>query len=353
MGWRAAALWAGIGAAASAGALARAMGQRERANAERHRALFDGVPVGLYRTTPDGRILEANAALAAMLGYQDASALLARAVADIVVDPADRAAEQALLEQNGVVTAFELELRRSDGASIWVEDSLRPVRDAGGRVTSYEGSVRDVTTLKRALRTRDEFLSQAAHDLKNPLTAARAQSQLLRSWSLREDPPTPERVAQGFDRLDTSIMKMARLIDELRDVTNLQEARPLQLRSEPTDLVQLARQAVAEHALATRRHQPRLETELETLIGTWDPGRLDRVLANLLDNALKYSPNGGEIVVSVWRENECAALSVRDRGIGVPSADLPHIFNRYHRASNVVRRIVGSGIGLAGVRAIV
>ncbi|HEY3108770.1 MAG TPA: GAF domain-containing sensor histidine kinase [Chloroflexota bacterium] len=210
--------------------------------------------------------------------------------------------------------------------------------------------------LQRALATRDEFLSHAAHDLKNPLTTARAQSQLLRTWALRDVPPAIERVLQGFDRLDTSITKMARLIDELRDVANLEVGRPLALKLEAVDLVALARQAVAEYQLATRRHQLRVETELDALVGTWDGGRLDRVLANLLDNALKYSPNGGEIAVTVGREAEeaggWAVLSVRDPGIGIPPADRPQIFNRYHRAANVVRRIVGSGIGLAGVRAI-
>jgi signal transduction histidine kinase len=149
---------------------------------------------------------------------------------------------------------------------------------------------------------------------------------------------------------------MARLIDELRDVANLEVGRPLALRPEPVDLVALARQAVAEYQLATRRHQLRLESDLEALVGCWDPGRLDRVLANLLDNALKYTPNGGEIVVAVERElaasGELAVLAVRDCGIGVPLADQPHIFDRRHRAANVVRRAVGSGIGLAGVRAI-
>jgi signal transduction histidine kinase len=210
--------------------------------------------------------------------------------------------------------------------------------------------------LQRALVARDEFLSHAAHDLKNPLTTARAQSQLLRSWALRDAPPPTERILHGFDRLDTSITKMARLIDELRDVANLEVGRPLALRPEPVDLVALARQAVAEYQLATRRHQLRVETDLESLVGTWDGGRHDRVLANLLDNALKYTPNGGEIVVTVGREvapaGAWALLSVRDPGIGIPPADRPHIFNRYHRAANVVRRIVGSGIGLAGVRAI-
>jgi signal transduction histidine kinase len=211
--------------------------------------------------------------------------------------------------------------------------------------------------LERALESRDQFLSHAAHDLKNPLTTARAQSQLLRGWSLRDVPPPVERLLQGFDRLDASVTKMARLIDELRDVATLEVGRPLALRPESVDLVALARQSVAEYQLATRRHQLRLESDLEALVGNWDPGRLDRVLANLLDNALKYTPNGGEIVVAVWREaggsGDCAVLSVRDCGIGIPLADQPQVFNRHHRAANVVRRIVGSGLGLAGVRAIV
>jgi signal transduction histidine kinase len=96
-----------------------------------------------------------------------------------------------------------------------------------------------------------------------------------------------------------------------------------------------------------------VSTELSELVGEWDAGRLARVLDNLLDNAVKYSPRGGTVEVAVAREADLAVLSVTDRGEGIPAGDLPHIFERFRRGRNVEGRIPGTGIGLAGVQRIV
>jgi signal transduction histidine kinase len=80
---------------------------------------------------------------------------------------------------------------------------------------------------------------------------------------------------------------------------------------------------------------------------------LERVLAHLLSNAIKYSPAGGQVLVEVAREQDCARLSVTDGGLGIPKADLPHVFERFRRASNVGGHIAGSGLGLAGARDII
>jgi signal transduction histidine kinase len=97
-----------------------------------------------------------------------------------------------------------------------------------------------------------------------------------------------------------------------------------------------------------------LEAAEPGLVGSWDVRRLERVLANLLENAVKYSPDGGEIVVRVARDDadSTAVLQVADTGVGIPAADLPHVFERFYRAGNV-GEIQGTGIGLAGVRQIV
>jgi signal transduction histidine kinase len=107
------------------------------------------------------------------------------------------------------------------------------------------------------------------------------------------------------------------------------------------------------HQHTSDSHVVRFEPSVAELAGTWDSARLERVLANLLANALKYSPSGGEVLVEVSRDADWAVLSVADHGIGIPAADLPHIFERFRRASNVAGRIAGSGLGLAGARDIV
>ena len=105
------------------------------------------------------------------------------------------------------------------------------------------------------------------------------------------------------------------------------------------------------------QHSIRAETSTERLIGAWDAARLERVVQNLLGNAIKYSPEGGEVVVTIARQEDAAGaravLAVRDQGVGIPPTDRPHVFDRFHRAENVVGRIAGTGIGLASARQIV
>ncbi len=128
-----------------------------RQSERRYRSLFENLPIGLYRSTPEGRILDANSALVQMLGYPSREALLAVNARDLFVTPEDRDRERALLTSQGTVRNLELELRRADGAVIWVRDSIRATRNARGQVI-YEGSMEDITARKQtqeALRERE------------------------------------------------------------------------------------------------------------------------------------------------------------------------------------------------------
>ncbi|MEW6718586.1 MAG: PAS domain-containing protein [Chloroflexota bacterium] len=116
-----------------------------------YRQLAEGIPIGLYRTTPRGEILYANPALVAMLGYPDLSALQVVNAYDVFVDPQDRDREQALFDEKGVLTDFEMQLRRADGTLIWVRDNVRAVTNEQGELLHYEGSLQDITVGKNAL----------------------------------------------------------------------------------------------------------------------------------------------------------------------------------------------------------
>jgi len=133
-----------------------------RQSEERYRKLFDGVPVGLYRTTPEGQFLDANPALVQMLGYKHLKSLTRINVADLYVDPAQRQRWQNLLERKGLVRDFELQLRRADGTHIWVVNSARAVRADDGQVLYYEGSLRDITQRQQA----EEKLGRTTRALK-------------------------------------------------------------------------------------------------------------------------------------------------------------------------------------------
>ncbi len=149
-----------------------------RESEERYRSLFEGVPVGLYRTTPEGRILDGNPALVQMLGCPDRETLLAANVADAFMDPEERRQWQALIERRGSLRDFETRIRRYDGTIIWVEDSAQVVRDADGQVLYYEGSLKDITERVQAeeeLRRYRDHLEELVEERTGELKKANQQ----------------------------------------------------------------------------------------------------------------------------------------------------------------------------------
>jgi PAS domain S-box-containing protein len=139
-----------------------------RESEERYRTLFEGVPIGLYRTTPEGQIVDVNAALVQILGYPDRESLLALNVPDGYMDPEERRRWQALMEHEGAVHGFEVQWRRGDGAAIWVKEDARLVRDPEGRVLYYDGAVEDITERKQAqeaLRESEERYRSLINDV--------------------------------------------------------------------------------------------------------------------------------------------------------------------------------------------
>jgi len=130
----------------------------------RYASLFTNVPIGLYITAADGVIVDANPALVAMLGYPDKHELIGMRASDIYVDPADRDREQSLFDEDLIVENYETQLLRRNGEPIWVRDTCRAVRGQDGEITSYEGSLQDITAEKRA---QEELVYMARHD---PLT---------------------------------------------------------------------------------------------------------------------------------------------------------------------------------------
>ena len=253
----------------------------------------------------------------------------------------------------------------------YTPEALALAEDLASRAALAVESARLYRELQQAMRIREDFFGSAAHDLRTPLTTIRGRAQLLLRQVARfahdaAGPPAVDPSGPFFSRLgpalagiDSAAAKMARLIDALLDAARLQAGQTLQLARQPTDLVAMARHAVADHQLGAVGHLISLETEETALVGQWDAGRLDRVIDNLLGNAIKYSPDGGAVVVTVARSgnagdaSDAAILTVRDSGMGIPQADLSHLFERFHRGANVSGRIGGSGIGLADVKQIV
>jgi PAS domain S-box-containing protein len=265
-----------------------------------------------------------------------------------------------------------------------------PLFNKDGTVREWIGTVTDIHERRRAaqereqllanerearrdaedaVHARDELLAIVSHDLKNPLTAIKGYSQLLRRRLAMMDPRSGERLEQVISRIDESSNKMNHLLNDLLDFGRLQAGQALTLQRRPTNLAELARSAAVEYRRTTTEHRIVVEVGDEPVIGRWDATRLEQVAANLLSNAIKYSPHGGTITLHVWKtspgdpaitgvegeqsQGEWAILSVRDEGLGIAESELPHIFEWYRRAKNVSGRISGAGIGLASAKYIV
>jgi signal transduction histidine kinase len=224
----------------------------------------------------------------------------------------------------------------ADQAAVILES--RALIDEAARVRARE----------EAARLKDDFLSAAAHDLKTPLTTLIAQAQLLERRAER-NPDAPVEIS-GLRRIVRESKRLNALVLELLDASRLERGQLLGPR-EQTDLVAIADEVC--RRTSSGRHPCSLE-QTGPVVGFWDKVRVTQVVENLIENAVKYSPAGGAITVRVWQENGTAHLTVGDRGIGIPAADLPHVFNRFHRGGNVDdRSFAGMGLGLFICRGIV
>jgi len=230
---------------------------------------------------------------------------------------------------------LELVTLLADQAAVVLES--RALIDEAARVRARE----------EAARLKDDFLSSAAHDLRTPLTTLLGQAQLLERRAVRDGLP-PE-YTSGISRLVSSARHLSALVHELLDASRAERGRLVDER-EVVDLAALARDAGEPRS--TERHAVLMDAP-EPVLGRFDPVRLRQLVDNLIENAVKYSPDGGQVRVRVWREGEEARLTVADRGIGIPPEDLPGLFERYHRGRNVDdRRFSGLGLGLYICRAV-
>jgi signal transduction histidine kinase len=172
----------------------------------------------------------------------------------------------------------------------------------------------------------------------------------------RNSDTVPPQIAADLDRIEVVSARATRLVEDLLDVARTQLGTSLELSRQPTDLVVLTRDIVAEQFDRSDRHQIVLESLVAEAVGRCDRDRLERVIANLVDNARKYSPDGGIISVRLDADRQSPGwivLTVEDQGIGIPPEDQERIFERFQRGSNVAGRISGTGIGLAVARQII
>ncbi|HEY7035579.1 MAG TPA: PAS domain-containing sensor histidine kinase [Thermomicrobiales bacterium] len=274
------------------------------------------------------------------------------------IHPDDRATvDQAVHDALYTGERFSLDHRivRPDGSERVLHAEGEIVFGSEGEKQRVVGTIQDVTERKQAERAREALLASVSHDLKSPLTVIRGHAQLLQLKARRAG-SSPTEMGDGLAKIDAAASRMAAQLTELLDVARLQMGEELDLQREPVDLPALVVERVGVHQQTTRRHQIVVEGDERQIVGEWDRARLERVLDNLIGNAVKYSPAGGTVTVRICGERdgsgEWAVVSVADEGVGIPLSDLPQVFAPFQRGGNV-GTIPGTGVGLAGARQIV
>ena len=265
-----------------------------------------------------------------------ASAYRTHRVRSLLIAPISAAEQrlgalEAYTDHEPVFSEDDLDLVRllADQAAVVLES--RALIDEAARVRARE----------EAARLKDDFISAAAHDLKTPLTTLVAQAQFLERRAQTE-PSAPADLA-GLRRIVREAKRLSSLVIELLDASRLEQGKLVGER-EPVDLVELMRDVARRDTYQAHRISVSADAPV---VGSYDPRRIGQVLENLVENAVKYSPDKSEVRVAITQRDGEAFIDVTDRGIGIPASDLPRIFERFHRGSNVDdRRFAGMGLGL-------
>ena len=237
--------------------------------------------------------------------------------------------------QDAGLTELSAELRR-----------MAEERDALRRLADERAAA-----LEALDRLEEEFIAVASHDLRGPLTAIIGYAQFLNRY-VGGSAPDLGQVADGLVQIHIRATAMARMLDDLLDVSRIQ-AGAFEPRTAPCDLgaclvTVLDRLSVDEHERidVTPADAP--------LAGQWEQTRIEQVLANLVDNALKYSPAGGQVSLVVVRDLAEIEVAVSDRGMGIPAAELPRLFERFYRTPQAhASGLAGTGLGLYICRGII
>lgn len=311
---------------------------REATNhAIKMQAVLDQLVDGVLVITPDGVIELANREARRLLVMPDGRVPVSRLRGEGAADE-PHAAEVAFQRAMQGEIVRNLQFHVPSGAHGWntVRVNAGPIRDVRREIRGVVVVVRDVTEVIDFEEMKDQFIRVAAHELKTPVAVMKGYAQLLLRGQTGAVRSQLEAIDRGARRID-------RVVQELLDVSQLRLGT-LSIAPAMVDLDALVRD-VTEHAPHTTRHRIRVARSARARV-RGDRHRLEFVLANLIDNAIRYSPGGGDIDVSLDIEDGFAVVSVRDHGVGIARAKQPRIFERFFRAHTDTPFDYG-GIGVA------
>jgi len=300
---------------------------------ERNRlqSLINGLSEGIIAVDARGATTLINPAVYGLLNLQSTDDNVRAAAPDVF----------AMFDQ-------ALSSARAVKKTVWQGDvalhiSVSPLLLQSGEVTGCVGIVSDVTSAERLEQTRRDYVANVSHELRTPLTAMRALIEPLRDGLVK----TEEQRQQIYDVVLRETMRLSRLVNDMLELSRLQSGTASLSRSvfAPLPLFNLIHETYS--AYAEDYQQTFVYDVPEDLPSVWgNPDRTQQVLIVLLDNAFKYTPEGGVVTLSACAEGDVVRVRVRDTGVGIPAADLPHVFDRFYKVDKS-HHSKGTGLGLA------
>jgi PAS domain S-box-containing protein len=328
-----------------------------RAVQEQLQVVTDNMAVAVTRCSRDFRYLWVSPGCATWLGRR-VEDIVGQPIADVIGADAF-AVVRPYMERvlTGRRVEYEQEVPYQGMGMRWVKAVYVPTHDQSGETDGWVACLMDTTThhkmeeaLRDADRRKDEFLAILAHELRNPLAPIRNSLHILRMNNQQD--PTADLVGEMIER---QVNHMVRLVDDLMEVSRITRGK-IELRREPVELAAVVRSAVetSRPLIDAGRHQLAVTIPSDPLIIEGDAVRLTQVIANLLNNAAKYTDDGGQIWLTVRRDGGDVTISVRDTGTGIAANMLPHVFDLFTQAGRATGRSQGGlGIGLTLVKSLV
>jgi PAS domain S-box-containing protein len=313
----------------------RAIESALRDSEERFRAVWEATSEAMALSDPDGVVIAVNPAYCALYGLVSEQSV-GRSFAIIFPEEARAAAVEqyrAVFADPNPPPSYESRVQHADGDERFVEARANFLVRDGERVAMIS-SIRDITERKRAERVQQDFIAMASHDLLTPVTVLRARAQLLQRRQSYDETSVASILEQAS--------RMERLITDLREMVRVEGGR-LALRRESVDLGEIVLEALTRARTQGTQHDLRVEAPRSPIVGFWDRDRLGQVLDNLIGNATKYSPQGGEIAIRVEGTDAEGLVRIEDHGIGIAGDVLPRLFDRFYQGQDPG---VSTGLGL-------
>jgi two-component system, sensor histidine kinase and response regulator len=326
--------------------------------------VIDHAPQGVARIMVDGRLTNPNPALAAML-----RAPLESLAGMPLEQVAPREDIERVFDAIGVSTErstdtaqIDSRARRADGSEFWLQWSATAIRKLDGSVDYFLGMFEDITAkheaednaaatlaqLERLNHLKSEFVSQVSHEFRTALVGIQGFSEMLKEGQL-----TQLDVQDMAADINSEAQRLNRMISSMLDLDRM-EAGKIRLDLKPVSVNPLVNDVVDRTRVTTDNHTFTLSLDERDPVVAADADRLTQVLTNLLNNAVKYSPKGGDVSVTTVRRENDVEVTVRDHGIGIPPEFIQKLFGRYERFEDGrPGKIVGTGLGLAITRQIV